>query len=78
METVDEITLKTRQHFADSALKCIEDAKNGITRVNDLQAYIEWRMDMYKKCLSGAYDSTLTHLQYAHYLKTGVCIPLLP
>ena len=52
--------------------------KNGIIRVNDLQAYVEWQMDMYKKCLSGAYDNTLTHLQHAHYLKTGICVPILP
>lgn len=73
-----ESILKTRQHFADNHLLCIEQAKNGVFRVNDLAQYIESETQAHKACLAGEYDNTMTFRQYAVYLQTGISYPILP
>lgn len=78
METKDEFIIKTRQYFAGIQLECIEDVKSGKEKVNDFDAYVEWRMTMYNRSLAGDYDHTFAHRQYTYYLQTGVMIPLLP
>lgn len=69
--------LETRQYFAKLSLQCIEAAKIGEFHVNDLDQYIKWQIGLHDKALSGG-DNTLTFRQYATYLQTGICHPLLP
>jgi hypothetical protein len=78
MQIEEEFIIKTRQHFANIQLACIEDAKSGKEKVNDFDTYIEWCMTMHNRSLAGDYDHTFAHRHYAHYLQTGVMIPLLP
>lgn len=71
------ITERTRQHFAQICNDCIAGAINGEWKVNDLSSYIIWQTDMLARTLAGQYDHTFTHLQFAHFLATGECVPLL-
>lgn len=76
--TEEQATLATRKHFADGHSKCIEGAKIGEFHVNDLDSYIEWQQKMINEGFNGDYDHTFAHLQYKHYLLTGISVPLLP
>lgn len=73
-----ESILATRQYYADLALRCIEDAKTGVTRVNDLDKYIAWEMELHDRALSGKSDHTFTFWQHAVWIQTGECHALLP
>lgn len=68
----------TRQWFADIALRCIAEAESGAVRVNDLDAYRVWQMEMHADALAGRSDHTLTFRQRATFVQTGVCVPILP
>ena len=74
----NESIMETRKYYADLALLCIEDAKTGKTRVNDLDKYIAWEMELHDRALSGESDHTFTFQQHAVWLQTGVCHALLP
>ena len=73
-----EFVIKAREHFADLCAQCIDDAVNGIDKVQDLEDYIRWNNDMAAKSLAGDYDHTFSQHQYAYYLQTGESIALLP
>lgn len=73
-----EFILKARTHFANLSMKCIEEAKSGSVKVNDLDAYVAWNERQITESLEGKWDHTFTHLQYAYYLQTGESIALLP
>ena len=76
--TLTESTIQaTREWFAANALACIAEAVSGEVFVNDLPAYIEWRMESHAESLAGKWDHTFTFLQRAHYLQTGECVSLL-
>ena len=68
----------TRQWFADNAHACIEDARTGVTRVNDVEDYAAWQSRCAREALAGDYDHSLTFLQRATYIQTGECPALLP
>lgn len=72
-----ETILATRQHFADLALRCIDEAESGVVKVNDLPSYVAWMRQGAVDSLAGCSDHTFTFRQYAHYLETGVCVGLL-
>lgn len=75
--TDQEATIKTREHFADLCDKCIQGAKNGEFRVNDLEKYIKQNTESKHADLAGENDHTFTFYQYKHYLLTGNCVALL-
>jgi len=75
--TTDPLTWRTRLHFVDLEQRCVTDALDGTTRVNDLTNYVEWRNDGIVRGMAGDYDHTFTFQQYRHYLATGECVPLL-
>jgi hypothetical protein len=76
--TRDEAIHATRQHFAEVAQACIEEAASGNVHVNDLNAYTAWQHEMAADSLAGKFDHTFSHQQHVHFLLTGECRPLLP
>ncbi len=78
VELTQETTQQTRQWFADNAMLCIADVKNGITKVNDKQDYFLWCYERAAQALHGDIDHTFTFLQRAYFFQTGECIALLP
>lgn len=72
-ETINQ----TRNHFAQISENCIQGALNKEFHVNDVAQYIQWKTNSKKDYLSGKCDHTFTFLQYAYYIQTGECIPLL-
>lgn len=77
VELTAETIQRTREHFADISRRCIEGARSGEMRVNDLPRYIAWQEQCIADSLAGKSDHTFTFLQRAHYLQTGECVPLL-
>ena len=75
---IDSATLTARQHFADNCKACIDYVKRGRLQVNDREAFIVEQERLAKEHLMGKYDHTFTSRQYAHYLRTGESVPLLP
>lgn len=73
----EQTIIATRQHFADMQERCIDDAEDGITAVNDLPSYIARCEEERRAFLAGEYDHTFTFRQHAHYLQTGECLGLL-
>lgn len=79
VELTPETILRTRHHFADISRQCIEAARSGEDRVNDLPGYIAWR----EAAIADIMDESdtrfsVTFLQRAHYLQTGESVALLP
>lgn len=76
-----EITLesiqKTRLHFVNIAIDCINGAKSSNFHVNDLDSYIKSRENDIEKYLHGENDGTFTFIQYAYFIQTGEMIALL-
>lgn len=73
----DETILATRQWYADNAQACIDEARSGATRVNDLERYCAWREQCIVDSLAGNGDHTLAFIQRALFIQTGECVPLL-
>lgn len=73
-----ETIIKTRNHFADLCLGCIQEVLEGSVKVNDRTRYIKRQVESYHDTLAGANDHTFTHWQYANYLETGKCVAFLP
>ena len=73
-----EVIQQTREHFADIYRRCIEDARNGTSKPNDLPSYIKWREDAIEDTMAGRYDHSVTFRQMMHYFATGECLALLP
>jgi hypothetical protein len=48
-----ETVRATRQGFADNALACIEDARTGVTRVNNVEDYAAWQSRCAREALAG-------------------------
>lgn len=74
----EESILAARQKGVDNCTACIEGAKNGDFRVNNLKDYIEWQEKSIQNYKNGVCDNTLGFLQSAYFIQTGKCIPLLP
>lgn len=77
MELTKESMQAAREYFAKNALQCIADVQNGTVRVNDPDAYFAYCRQRHDDTLAGKNDHTFTLRQYAYYLQTGVCVPLL-
>lgn len=77
-EITQETIQRTRQHFADIAQGCINEAISGEVKVSNLQSYIEWQQGSIEYTLSGKNDFTFTFMQRAYWLQTGECVALLP
>lgn len=76
VELTEETILKTREHFYDICMNCIEEAKSGRYEVNDLDRYIKTKEDSAKDYINGNCDYILSFIQRAYYLQTGESIPL--
>ncbi|PIH59146.1 hypothetical protein [Paenibacillus sp. LK1] len=77
VELTEETIKITRKLFANIALECIEEVKNGKVIVNDPESYFAWRKEEVKDAMGGKIDYTLTFLQRAYYIQTGETIALL-
>ena len=73
----DTTIRRTRQWFADNAQACIDNARSGETRVNDLESYCAWREKSIEDSLAGEGDHTFAFLQRAYFIQTGESVPLL-
>ncbi|MNX51458.1 hypothetical protein D3C86_821180 [compost metagenome] len=78
VELTEETIKKTRKWFADNAIACIEEVKNGSVKVNDQESYFAWREKEAQESLNGDYDNTVTFLQRAYFFQTGESVALLP
>lgn len=67
-----------RQWFADNALACIAEAREGAVKVNDPEAYYLECRQRHEDALAGKYDHTFTFVQRAHFIQTGEMRALLP
>jgi len=67
----------TREWFAQNARDCIDAAQSGRIHVNDLSRYVTQQMYRRDGALAGHIDHTLTFIQRALYIQTGVSVPLL-
>jgi hypothetical protein len=67
----------TRQWYADNAQACIAEAESGEVFVNDLPSYIAWRKESAADSLAGKYDHSLSFLQRAYFIQTGISVPIL-
>ena len=76
-QLTQETILKTRQHFAESHDRCIDEVLSGKVKVNNPDKYIEWKRQNKNDVLSGKWDHTFTFQQRARWLQTGECVPLL-
>lgn len=72
-----ETILATRHHFAEIYRKCILEAKDGKTFVNDLSKYVEQCERRIIDLWEGKSDNTLTFAQRALWIQTGECIAIL-
>lgn len=77
VELAPETMQRTREHFAGLCQSCIDGAKGGTMFVNDVESYVAWQERNRAHALEGKSDHTFTFLQRAHYLQTGVDVPLL-
>jgi hypothetical protein len=77
VEITPETIQRTREHFAELHRQSIADAKNGVTRVNNLASYVAWQEQAIADGLAGKSDHTFTFMQRAHWLQTGEMVPLL-
>jgi hypothetical protein len=73
-----ETVVLTRKHFADNQRECTRAAQSGEMYVNDLDRYVKRTEETISHIESGGWDHTLTFIQRAHWLQTGIDIPLLP
>jgi hypothetical protein len=81
IELTEQSMQSARQYFADNALACIEEVKNGsivLPSHTSNESYFTWCMQRHDDFLAGKNDHTFTFLQYAYFLQTGECIALLP
>jgi hypothetical protein len=67
----------TREWYAENGRACIAEARDGTTRVNDLESYVAWRKDGIAAALRGDDDHTFAFVQRAVALQTGRCVPML-
>jgi hypothetical protein len=72
-----ETIQKTREWFADNSRACIEEARSGETRVNNLESYIAWREAAIADSLAGKGDRSVAFIQRAYFIQSGQSIPLL-
>ena len=73
-----EIIHKTREHFINIHLACIDEVMNGEVKVNDMEKYINWKNESIKHVKAGKSDCTLHFIQVAYFIQTGITVPLLP
>jgi hypothetical protein len=74
--TAETITA-TRRSIADNCKACIDEAKSGKVRVNDLPSYIVQKRHEAAGSLVGKHDHCLSFLQKAVYIQTNECVPLM-
>lgn len=74
----EETKIATRLWFAKNCIDCIDEAKSGILKINNLDKYISDNISEAKHYIDGKYDQTLSFIQRAEFLQTGKCTPILP
>lgn len=77
-ELTEDSIEKTRQWFIDNAQACIEEARSGKVKVNDINSYVLWREEQIKNAIEKRIDHTFAFLQRAYFIQTGESIALLP
>lgn len=72
-----EIINRTRQHFINVCLACIDEVITGKVKVNDINKYITWQKEKIEYFREGKGDSTLHFCQMAYYFQSGISVPIL-
>ncbi len=78
VKLTQESILAARQQMIDNCHACVDEVKRGDVRVNDPESYFKWKNESAASIAAGGADHTFTLLQRAHFIQTGVCVPLLP
>lgn len=73
-----ETVARTREHFVANKRECIAAAQCGEMYVKDIASYVQRTEETIAHIEAGGWDHTFTFMQRAHWLQTGVDIPLLP
>lgn len=66
-----------RQFFIDNAHAQINAVRCGEMKVNDVDKFIDCKIEAMLDYESGRYDHTFTMMQRAHYIQTGESVALL-
>jgi len=69
---------KSRDWCRENCKTCIDKAKSGEFKVNNLETYIAWQEENIINNDEGKNDHTFGFRQRAYYFQTGKCIALLP
>jgi len=77
MQLTPESIQAARQWYADNALACIAEAREGKVKVNDPEAYYLECRQRHADALAGKFDSSLAFRQRAQFIQTGECVPIL-
>jgi len=80
-DLTEETILKTREHFFNIKMACIDDVKSGkliLPKHTDQATYFAERYKSAMDSMLGRNDHTLTFLQRAHWIQTGDMFALLP
>jgi hypothetical protein len=80
-ELTPETIEKTRKHFADNQLKCVNDVNEGVITLPDHvseESYFESCVRKADQFMSGDFDHSFTFLQRAYWIQTGKDVALLP
>lgn len=77
VELTEESIQKTRKWFADNCMACIEEVKNGKSRVNDPDEYFAYEEQSASEYMEGKNDHIIAFLQRAYFIQTGKSVALL-
>lgn len=73
----DETIIKTRQWYVANQQACIEEARSGTVKVNDLYVYEDRCNKNITAIYKGKWDRTFAFMQRAYFIQTGKDLPLL-
>ena len=77
IHVTQETIAKTRLWFAYNARICVEKARLGTFKVNDIELYQRQQESTAQHFLNGELDYSLTFIQRAIFFQTGISVPLL-
>lgn len=71
----------TRRHFADNARRCITEVEEGRVILPGHTPFEKYAAECHARAaeyMAGTWDHTLTFLQRAAWIQTGIMVALLP
>ena len=75
----EETIMKTRKFFSDNCYACIEEVKQGKSKVYiPHEEFFEYEENKAQGYMNGDNDNILSFLQRAYYIQTGKSVALLP